>query len=76
MPEALVGEGLLTIDRASGYCYGLNATGAIVWALLEQPIAVENICEKLTQRYDVDAATCEQQVLTLLGEMETAGLIE
>jgi hypothetical protein len=64
----------LSIDR--GTCYGLNPVGSRIWKIIENPVAIDDICSRLMAEYDVDAATCERQVLDLLEELRSEGLIK
>jgi len=63
----------LNIDR--GTCYGLNLVGSRIWNIIENPVAIDDICSRLIAEYDVDEATCERQVLDLLEELRSEGLI-
>ena len=63
----------LNIDR--GTCYGLNPVGSRIWKIIENPVTIDDICSRLMAEYDVDAATCERQVLDLLEELRSEGLI-
>jgi hypothetical protein len=63
----------LNIDR--GTCYGLNSVGSQIWRLVVGPIGVDDICASLLKRYRVDPNRCEQEVLELLNELESEGLI-
>jgi len=56
--------------------YGLNPVGARIWQLIQEPITVAALREKILAEYDVEAARCEQDVLTLLEALKTQGLIE
>lgn len=64
----------LNIDK--GTCYGLNRVGSRVWSLMAAPVSVSELCAELVRRYDVDLATCQVQVLDLLEELRTEGMIE
>jgi hypothetical protein len=66
---------VVALDIARGVCYGLDAVGSRVWAIIEQPTPVESVCRTLMAEYDVDAATCEADVLALLEDLSAEGLI-
>ncbi len=59
-------EELLAIDAQAGYCYSLNESAGRVWALIPAPIEVSEICARLRREYDVDEATCLNEVIRLL----------
>lgn len=46
----------------------LNATGSVIWNLLEEPAAVDQLIASLQIRYNVDAATCRQDTETFISE--------
>ena len=72
---AEIGNELVALDANSGVCYGLNTVASHVWALIAAPRKVSEICETLRREYNVDAATCEQQVLELLEDLRREGLL-
>jgi hypothetical protein len=73
--QAEIDNEIVALDIEKGACYGLNAVGSRIWTLLESPIHIGDICEKLLTEYDVEPATCERQVLDLLEELRTEGII-
>ncbi|MES2452901.1 MAG: PqqD family peptide modification chaperone [Pseudomonadota bacterium] len=64
------------MNAAKGVCFGLNPVGSRVWQLTASPIRIAEICEILQREYDVDAATCEQQVVAMLEAMVRENLVE
>jgi hypothetical protein len=64
---------MLRLD--TGICYGLNKVGTVLWQQITGPVTIAEICAALLARYDIDAETCERQVLELLGEMQAEDLI-
>lgn len=73
--ETEVDGELVALDVERGKCYGLNAIGTEIWALLGEETSVAAIRDTLVQRYDIDEATCEQEVTNLLNDLQSAGLI-
>lgn len=59
----------------TGRYYGLRSIGARIWRLIEEPIPVVQVCERLRAEYDVEAAQCEKDVLEFTSSMVEAGLI-
>lgn len=66
----------VVMNIQSGVYYGLNKVATVVWNQIQQPKAVNEIQEFISNQYKIDAEQCEQDVLTLLQELETEGLIE
>ncbi|MBW4612042.1 MAG: lasso peptide biosynthesis PqqD family chaperone [Desmonostoc vinosum HA7617-LM4] len=71
----LQGEAVI-LDIKSGVYYGLNQVGASIWNLIQTPKTVAEIRDALLNEYDVDAKACEADILVLLEELATKGLIE
>lgn len=70
----LAGEEII-LDLDDGTYYGLNEVGADVWALLDSPCRVTDICGDLYEHYDVEREVLERDVVELLSEMYERGLI-
>jgi hypothetical protein len=71
-----LGGETVILDMSAGVYYGLDGVGTRIWQLIQAPRAVSDICGQLLDEYEVDAERCERAVLTLLGELAKAGLIE
>jgi Coenzyme PQQ synthesis protein D (PqqD) len=71
----LAGE-VAILDVKSGTYLGLNAVGARIWHLIQAPKTVDQVCETLTEEYDVQADRCRCDVLALLQELAAKGLVE
>ena len=52
--------------------YGLNGVGARIWQLIQTPTAVALICGHLMEEFDVDATTCQREVVAFVREMLNA----
>src|SRR4051812_46814479 len=71
----LSGE-VVILNLQDGVYYGLNAVGARIWSLLEQPRSVEQIQAVLLEEYDIEPAICEEQVASVLNDLAAHGLVE
>ena len=71
-----VEDELVMIDLEQGAYYSLDRVGADIWSRLAEPQAVAALCAQLMQRYEVDQATCEADVLAVLNEMAENGLLQ
>lgn len=70
-----VDDELVMIDMERGLYYSLDRVGADIWSRLATPQTVTALCTHLLQRYEVDRATCEADVLAVLNEMAANGLL-
>lgn len=78
-PEPLftrLDDELLGIDTQAGLAYSLNRSGARIWQLIDGWVTVGSLCEQLRQEYEIAPEACSQQVVSLLGRLREAGLIE
>ena len=73
--QAEIDGEVVTMSIEHGTCYGLNQVGSRIWNLLEKPTRIDVLCETLLSEYRVDPDVCERQVLDLLEELRTEGLI-
>ena len=71
----LAGEAAI-LDIQSGMYYGLNAVGARIWQLIQEPRSVNEVLDTVLGEYDVEPDRCERDLLALLQELAAKGLIE
>jgi hypothetical protein len=71
----LGGEAVI-MDIKSGVYLGLNATGALIWSLMQQPRKVSEIRDAVLKEYNVEPSRCQNDVLSLLRQMAAKGLLE
>lgn len=55
--------------------YGLNATGSMIWDILETPIIVKNLILKMKDDFDESEEVIEKDVLEYLHPLIEKGLI-
>jgi hypothetical protein len=75
MASEIAGETVI-LGLTAGRYYGLDAVGARVWQLIQTPIAVADVERTIVSEYQVDPERCQTDLLQLLGQMITAGLVE
>jgi len=64
---------MMSIEQ--GKYYGLDAVGSYIWELLVQPVSVKQIIARLLEEYEVEANTCQKDVLAFLNKMHAKGVI-
>ena len=57
---------IVMMDVDEGQYYELDPVGARIWALIETPRPVAEICDALADEYDVDPDTCRDEMLEFL----------
>ncbi|HWK65879.1 MAG TPA: PqqD family protein [Rhizobiaceae bacterium] len=70
-----LGGELALLDLHSNTYYGLNKVGARIWDLLQEPRSVSQLCEAVTEHYDVDPLRCRADVEALVRQLANAKLI-
>jgi hypothetical protein len=70
-----VGEETVMLDLANGAYFGLNPVGARVWQLLGEDRTLAEICDIMTDEYDVSREDVECDILGLAEELIAGGLI-
>jgi hypothetical protein len=73
--EAEIDGEVVALNIERGSCYGLNRVGSRIWGLLASPVCIGDLCATLLAEYRVDSDVCERQVLDLLEELRSEGLI-
>ncbi|MFC2176402.1 lasso peptide biosynthesis PqqD family chaperone [Bacteroidota bacterium] len=59
----------------SGKYFGLDEIATRIWDLVENPLSFEAICTSLLTEYDIDEATCKQDVTDLLTHLQGENLV-
>ena len=68
----LGGDVAILATKAGGY-YGLDAVGARIWNLIQEPKTVPEIRDTLLEKYDVERERCERDLLALLQRLADEG---
>ena len=64
-----VGDETMMMDVDRGMYYALNPVSSRIWNLLEQPLSVREICDRLVAEYDIELAVCQQEVMNFLTQL-------
>jgi hypothetical protein len=64
---------LMSLER--GRCYGLGQIGSEIWKKLASPVCVADLIAELSEEYEAAPGLIEQDVLELLDQLATEGLI-
>src|SRR5439155_15121605 len=66
--KVIDGEAII-INLANGRYYSMTGTGALVWSMLADGVAVGSIADTLAARYEVDTDACRGDVERLVDEL-------
>ncbi len=64
------------LSLKNGTYYGLDPLGAHIWELIQKPRQVLEVRDEILSAYDVTAKQCETDLIALLDQLESEGLIE
>ena len=65
---------MMSVEK--GNYYGFDAIASRIWALIEEPMTVNALCDALVQEFDVDSETCVHDVLPFLQDLQQQDLIK
>ena len=71
-----LGSDVAILHLKAGVYYGLDAVGARVWRLLQEPRTVGEVRDVLTSEYEVEPDRCARDLIALLHGLADEGLIE
>ena len=71
-----VGDDIVALNVDDGQCYGMEKVTAAVWRLLDTPMSMDQICDRLVAQYAVEADVCRADVERLFGQLRSEGLID
>ena len=67
---------VIILNLQSGTYYGLNSVGARIWNLIQEPVALHEVLSILLEEYEVMPKRCEADLLILIEQLTSKGLIE
>jgi hypothetical protein len=73
--SAAVGEAIVLLHAEKNAYYDTESVGARVWQEIAEPRTVAEVCKKLEEEYEVDAATCQADVIAFLEDAANEGII-
>lgn len=73
--HAVVDNELIIINLENNAYFRMNNIGADVWALLENKPSLQEICNAIQARYEIDVDTCLKDISQLLIAMIKNGIL-
>lgn len=71
-----LGDESAILNMKNSVYYGLDPIGTRMWILLRQPRSVIELCDTIAEEYEVERDRCERDILELLEQMKSEGLVE
>lgn len=60
---------VIMMNIEEGNYYSLNRMGSTIWEIIEKPTRFETLIEKLMIEFEVDAYTCETELLLFISSL-------
>ena len=73
--SATVDDELMMMRLAANAYFGLDDIGTRIWALLEKPMTLGEVCRVLQSEYDVAPEQCEHDVLLFMADLADKELV-
>jgi Coenzyme PQQ synthesis protein D (PqqD) len=74
--SSALGSEAVILNMSSGRYFGLNTTGAFIWEVVQQPVALSEIERRMCEEFEVSPEQCRQDLRQVLQEMLEHGMIE
>lgn len=76
MLSAEIGGEAVMMSIENGAYFGLNPVATRIWDLIEQPKAVSELVQSITEEFDVNNTQCEADVQEFVADMIKRGLAQ
>jgi hypothetical protein len=70
-----IDDEMVMVSIQSGNYFVLNLTARRIWELLETPLSIADVCDKLVQEYAVDPQTCRAEVVQFVEKLQENQII-
>lgn len=71
-----MGEELVMMSMENNAYYGFDKIGKIIWEMLKEPISIQTLLDRLTERYDVSEQQCMEDITPFLEKLRDENLID
>lgn len=71
----LAGEAVI-LNLKAGIYYGLDEVGTRIWELIQGPRTITEVRDAVLEEYDVDPGRCESDLVAILQNLKSEGIIE
>lgn len=67
--QSRIGEEVVMMDIDSGFYFGMNGVGTVIWQHLSTAITLEELTSNLMNEFKVDKQTCEADTIDFLEKL-------
>ena len=70
-----IDEEVIMLNVNNGEYYALNDVASRIWEMIDTPLKVADLIAKLTEEYEIDKKTCNQDTLNCLEDFKNKSII-
>jgi hypothetical protein len=73
--QSTIGEEVVMMDMDSGFYFGMNGVGSVIWRHLSKEITLDDLIDKLMSEFNVNKQTCEADTIEFLDNLLEKNII-
>lgn len=73
--QSKIADEVVMLDVESGFYFGLNSVGSIIWNHLEKPITFDELIASLIGQFDIDKETCQKDTMEFIVQLLEKNII-
>jgi len=73
--QSKIGEEVVMMDIDSGFYFGMNGVGSVIWKHLSTAITLDELVHKMMNEFKVDKQTCEADTIEFLDNLLEKNII-
>ena len=73
--ESPIDDEMVMMNIDKGTYFGLDATGVTIWDALEEPLNLIELVNKLTEKFEVTAEQCEEDITPFVERLLEAEIL-
>ena len=72
---AQLDDATVVLHLESGQYFSLGGSAGKIWQMLQEPLPVSTLIDRLIDQYEVDAGRCREESLSVLERLHAEGLL-
>ena len=73
--QSKIADEVVMLDVESGFYFGLNSVGSIIWKHLESPLTFDELIVSLMEHFDIDNETCQKDTMEFIEQLLDKNII-
>lgn len=73
--QSTIGDEVVMMDMDSGFYFGMNGVGSVIWHHLSNEITLDDLISKLMSEFKVNKQTCESDTIEFLDSLLEKNII-